>query len=59
MGMQRPGIGEDWDELSAEQGSKYLSDVLFSTTRAGAFPVADLWAYPTDGELPAIEAGQR
>jgi iron complex transport system substrate-binding protein len=50
--------GDYWEELSPEQASKYLSDIIFHSTRAGVFGLEEMAAHPTYGQLPAVEAGQ-
>jgi iron complex transport system substrate-binding protein len=50
--------GDYWEELSPEQASKYISDIIFQSTREGIFTIEELTAHPTYGQLPAVEAGQ-
>lgn len=50
--------GDYWENLSPEQARKYVSDILFQSTRDGIFTAEDLAAHPTYGTLPAVEAGQ-
>jgi iron complex transport system substrate-binding protein len=50
--------GDYWEELSPEQASKYISDMIFQSTREGIFTIEELTAHPTYGQLPAVEAGQ-
>lgn len=50
--------GDYWEELSPEQASKYLSDVVFQSTRLGVFTLEQLQSHPTYGQLPAVKAGQ-
>jgi iron complex transport system substrate-binding protein len=50
--------GDYWKELSLEQASKYISDVVFHSTRAGVFGLKELAAHPTYGQLSAVKSGQ-
>lgn len=50
--------GDYWEELSPEQASKYVSDIVFQSTRLGVFSAEELAAHPTYGKLPAVAAGQ-
>jgi iron complex transport system substrate-binding protein len=50
--------GDFWEELSPEQASKYISDVIFHSTRAGVYGLKEMAAHPTYGQLPAVKAGQ-
>lgn len=50
--------GDYWEELSPEQASKYISDVIFHSTREGVFGLEEMATHPTYGQLPAVKAGQ-
>lgn len=50
--------GEYWEEVSPEQASKYLSDIVFQSTRLGVFTIEELTAHPTYGQLPAVKSRQ-
>lgn len=50
--------GDYWEELSPEQAEKYVSDIVFQSTREGIFSLEELAAHPTYGTLPAVKAGQ-
>lgn len=51
-------VNDYWEELSPEQASKYISDILFQSTRLGIFTPEELAAHATYGSLPAVKAGQ-
>lgn len=50
--------GDYWEELSPEQATKYVSDIIFQSTRLGTFTPDELAAHPTYGKLPAVASGQ-
>ena len=50
--------GDYWEELSPEQASKYISDILFQSTRLGTLTPEELAAHATYGTLPAVKSGQ-
>ena len=50
--------GEYWEQLSTEQAVKYVSDLLFQSSRTGTLTLEELVAHPTYGTLPAVKAGQ-
>ena len=45
-----------WEELSTEQAAKYRADIVFQSTRVGAFNLDELATHPTLGTLPAVKA---
>jgi iron-desferrioxamine transport system substrate-binding protein len=51
-------VGEYWESLSTEQSIKYVSDLLFQSSRTGTLSLEELAAHPTYGTLPAVKAGQ-
>ena len=50
--------GDYWESLSTEQALKYVSDVIFQSSRTGTLTLEELAAHPTYGALPAVKAGQ-
>ncbi len=50
--------GDYWESLSTEQAIKYVSDILFQSSRTGTLSLEELAAHPTYGTLPAVKAGQ-
>lgn len=50
--------GDYWETLSTEQANKYVSDLLFQSSRTGTLSLEELAAHPTYGTLPAVKAGQ-
>ncbi|MCA9880566.1 MAG: ABC transporter substrate-binding protein [Thermomicrobiales bacterium] len=50
--------GEYWETLSTEQANKYVSDLLFQSSRTGTLSLEELAAHPTYGTLPAVKTGQ-
>ena len=50
--------GEYWESLSTEQAIKYVSDIIFQSSRTGTLSLEELAAHPTYGALPAVKAGQ-
>jgi iron complex transport system substrate-binding protein len=50
--------GDFWESLSTEQAIKYVSDLLFQSSRTGTLSLEELAAHPTYGALPAVKAGQ-
>lgn len=50
--------GDYWEALSTEQAVKYVSDLIFQSSRTGTLSLEELAAHPTYGALPAVRAGQ-
>jgi iron complex transport system substrate-binding protein len=50
--------GDYWETLSTEQAVKYVSDLIFQSSRTGTIPLEELAVHPTYGALPAVKAGQ-
>ena len=50
--------GDYWESLSTEQAVKYVSDLIFQSSRTGTLTLEELAAHPTYGALPAVKAGQ-
>ena len=50
--------GDYWESLSTEQAIKYVSDLIFQSSRTGTLTLEELAAHPTYGALPAVKAGQ-
>lgn len=50
--------GDYWEQLSTEQAVKYVSDLLFQSSRTGTLTLEELAGHPTYGTLPAVKAGQ-
>ena len=50
--------GDYWEQLSTEQAVKYVSDLLFQSSRTGTLTLEELAEHPTYGTLPAVKAGQ-
>ena len=50
--------GDYWESLSTEQAARYVSDLLFQSSRTGTLSLEELAAHPTYGTLPAVKAGQ-
>lgn len=50
--------GDYWEQLSTEQAVKYVSDLLFQSSRTGTLTLEELAEHPTYGTLPAVQAGQ-
>lgn len=50
--------GDYWESLSTEQAARYISDLIFQSSRTGTLSPEELAAHPTYGALPAVKAGQ-
>jgi iron complex transport system substrate-binding protein len=50
--------GDYWEQLSTEQAVKYVSDLIFQSSRTGTLTLEELAAHPTYGTLPAVKAAQ-
>lgn len=50
--------GDYWESLSTELAVKYVSDLIFQSSRTGTLTLEELAAHPTYGALPAVKAGQ-